>query len=166
MPTQARIDIELPEGVQEQWATSKTYPLYEVSDYGRVRRKNNARLVAQRISQQGYPVVTLSIRGKVMVRFTHVLSMDAFVGPKPDGYFVQHIDGNKLNNTLQNLRYAQAANFGGVQAPHLRGAEYLPPQAVWTVSERGAVRYSAETLEELHEILLRALASDNNEPPF
>ena len=31
--------------------------------------------------------------------------MSAFVGPRPEGYQVDHIDRDRVNNRLENLRY-------------------------------------------------------------
>lgn len=39
----------------------------------------------------------------------HLLVMSTFVGPKPEGYVVDHIDGNRYNNALSNLEYVTQA---------------------------------------------------------
>ena len=35
----------------------------------------------------------------------HVLVLSTFVGPRPDGMEVRHLDGNSLNNSLENLAW-------------------------------------------------------------
>ncbi len=35
----------------------------------------------------------------------HALVALAFIGPRPDGYDVMHIDGTRTNNAVGNLRY-------------------------------------------------------------
>jgi hypothetical protein len=92
---------------------------YEVSNFGRVKRLAGAfkykpsehilttRVLSARIA--GYPVVTLSGgRGKDQqsVQCIHRLVVAAFVAPVPRGLTVNHIDGVKTNNRLDNLEIA------------------------------------------------------------
>ena len=56
-----------------------------------ITAKNNA----------GYLI--MNVEGKT--RTIHTLVAEAFLGIRPDGYDVDHIDGNKLNNAASNLRY-------------------------------------------------------------
>lgn len=92
--------------------------IYEVSDEGRVRSvdrlyidKNgrSMRFRGQIRSQSmsaGYPVVSLrNGSGKNVARKVHWLVTAAFIGPKPDGLVVRHLDGNRLNNHIENLVY-------------------------------------------------------------
>lgn len=49
-----------------------------------------------------YKVSCTSRRGAITI---HELVMLAFVGPRPNGMEIDHIDRNKNNNRLENLRY-------------------------------------------------------------
>src|SRR5690606_19120684 len=40
----------------------------------------------------------------------HVLVAEAFIGPKPKGMTVNHIDGDKTNNHATNLEYLSVAD--------------------------------------------------------
>jgi hypothetical protein len=92
--------------MEEIWKPIPGYEgLYEVSSHGRVRtfrRKANGRLLKPGKASHGYFTVALG-RGKSCT--LHSLVTAAFLGPKPVGYEVLHIDGSRTNNCVSNLRY-------------------------------------------------------------
>jgi len=92
--------------------------LYEVSNLGRVRRVGGAAKtgngrgggalvgrVLTTVRRGGYAGVQLWRDGRVRNVLVHRLAAAAFIGPLPDGHEVNHIDGNKNNNTISNLEY-------------------------------------------------------------
>lgn len=93
----------------EQWRLVPGTPNYEVSDFGRVRRITGGRGVrAGRILKPGkhpggYQVVSLWTDGICRKRTIHTLVYEAFIGPRPEGMEVNHLDGVKTNNALSNL---------------------------------------------------------------
>lgn len=77
---------------------------YFISNLGRVKRAADGSLVSVwRLS--GYPAVTLRFMKEAKNRMIHSLVMESFVGPRPDGLGVAHLDGNKDNHRLSNLSY-------------------------------------------------------------
>lgn len=88
---------------------------YEVSDHGRVRRMDYtapmgtverrypARMLRTQLVQ-GYPTVGL---WRPVARHvgTHILVLEAFVGPRPAGAVAMHIDGTRDNSLTGNLRW-------------------------------------------------------------
>ena len=52
----------------------------------------------------GYLQVKTSMEGELHRKYAHVLVWEAFNGPIPDGYEIDHIDDNKQNNQLSNLQ--------------------------------------------------------------
>ena len=55
----------------------------------------------------------------------HVLLADAFIGPRPEGMEVRHLDGNPTNNDLKNLDYGtrqQNANDRVLHGTQPRGS--------------------------------------------
>lgn len=104
---------------------------YEVSDEGRVRsvdrevrhptgsvfiRRGREMKVSQ-MPGSGYPRVSLRDGEKAETFMVHVLVLEAFVGPRPDGHDACHADGTRTNNCLRNLRWdSRAANMADRQA--------------------------------------------------
>lgn len=87
--------------------------LYEVSSDGRVRRVGRdskgrpvrgGELKLQRV-WTGYLHATLCVGGKSARRYAHALVAEAFIGPKPEGAQVNHINGRKDDNRRENLEY-------------------------------------------------------------
>ena len=81
---------------------------YDVSDHGRVRswkRSGPPRVLRPGFSY-GYPYYNLHRVGrKQFVRRVHVLVMLAFVGERPEGLQIRHLDGDPANPHLSNLKY-------------------------------------------------------------
>lgn len=79
---------------------------YEISNYGQVRNSENGNVLKQQVSKRGYPIIRINDKNKKKVSFSiHRLVAKAFV-PNPRGYLeVNHLDGNKLNNSFLNLQW-------------------------------------------------------------
>jgi hypothetical protein len=58
-----------------------------------------------RTNRNGYEYVILRDRGRKWCVEIHVLMALHFLGPRPKGKVIGHIDGNKTNNRPENLRY-------------------------------------------------------------
>lgn len=99
----------------ETWRTVPGFPDYEVSDLGRVRSHKNGRpriLRDQRGNLNGHRKVTLSRGGVPTQERVHALVAAAFLGPRPAGHVVRHLNDNPADNRLTNLRYgSQAENL-------------------------------------------------------
>lgn len=88
----------------------KTIPFnedYEISNFGNVRSTkkygvNKTRILKPSISNKGYYMVALSKNGKMHTYTIHNLVVNTFIGERK-GLVINHIDGNKLNNHLENL---------------------------------------------------------------
>ena len=109
---------QTPTGVgefaDERWLPIEGYEdLYEVSDFGRVRRvatKGRARrrspIFIKPQMYQGYTRFLLAIGKHKRRFFGHYLVARAFIGPRPQGLQVAHLDGVRDHNRLPNLIYA------------------------------------------------------------
>ena len=77
---------------------------YSVSQLGEVRNDKTNKILSQRI-QQGYRHVGLTINGKAKSCRVHRLVAQAFI-PNPENKpYVNHIDGNRSNNNIENLEW-------------------------------------------------------------
>ena len=98
----------------EEWREFSA-PNYEVSSMGRVRRsKPGRRTFAGRVlspirQKCGYLSVRPVIGGKNVHYYVHDVVSEAFIGPKPDGSTVNHKNGNKHDNRVENLEYVSHA---------------------------------------------------------
>jgi hypothetical protein len=94
----------------EEWLPVREFPdHYEVSSLGRVRnvgtyhRSFTGKIRKPQISRNGYPIYSLSVKSRYIMRMAHRLVADAFLGPIPKGMQVNHKDGDKANCRLDNL---------------------------------------------------------------
>lgn len=97
----------------EFWREISSHPDYQVSSLGRVKRvkpdrhgRGLGRLIKPILSNNGYLVVSLHHNTRQCVRLVHRLVCEAFHGLPPYGYQACHNDGNRHNNTPENLRWA------------------------------------------------------------
>lgn len=97
---------------------------YSVSSEGHIRNDNTGKVKANHISKDGYSKVELYQDGMPARKRVHRLVAEAFI-PNPDGLpQVNHIDGNKLNNNVENLEWVDNsqnmihAYKNGLATPH------------------------------------------------
>lgn len=88
----------------ETWKDIFDYILYEVSDKGRVRNKTNGRIMKPDILT-GYAVYTLYKNCKPKRSNGHYLVLTTFRPDLKRNETINHKDGNKLNNNLENLEW-------------------------------------------------------------
>lgn len=90
---------------REIWRDIKDYEeLYQISNLGNIRSKKNCLNKKPSITNVGYYVVGL-YNGKNKNYLVHRLVAQAFIS-NPNNYSdVNHKDGNKLNNNVNNLEW-------------------------------------------------------------
>lgn len=91
----------------ETWLDVVGYEgLYQVNGRGDVKslKFGKERILKSSKSRYGYLIVSPCKEGKKKSFRVHRLVWEAFYGKIPDGMEIDHIDGNKLNNSVDNLR--------------------------------------------------------------
>jgi hypothetical protein len=85
------------------------YDKYDVSNYGHVRNKTTGLILKPSDNGNGYHQVILYKNGKRKNHSVHRLVLIAFV-PNPDNKpMCDHIDRNRTNNCLYNLRWSTSS---------------------------------------------------------
>lgn len=98
--------------LNEKWKPVKGYEgLYEVSNLGNVRSLRFGKVKVLKIRpNSGYLLVDLRKDGKRKSLLVHRLVYTAFIGPITPGMTVDHINGIKTDNRVENLQLLSGAN--------------------------------------------------------
>ena len=79
--------------------------LYEINKNGEVRNAKNKNTIVGDINNCGYYRVSLYNQGQSKRYFRHRLVAEQFLDKQEGKDFVNHIDGDKSNNSLENLEW-------------------------------------------------------------
>lgn len=90
-----------------EWKDIQEASNYEVSNNGDVRNKITKKILKGRLSQSGYLQVSIKIdaTNKFTNRYIHRLVAEAFIDNFENKRTVNHKDGNKKNNSVDNLEW-------------------------------------------------------------
>ena len=95
---------------KEIWKDIEGFPGYQVSTLGRVRNKKTGHIRKLSTDVVGYKSTTLYCENKPKTVRVHTLVANAFLGKRPRNYDVNHIDGDKTNNNINNLEYCSRSD--------------------------------------------------------
>lgn len=132
------------------------FPMYRVGSDGSLWsswRKNEWREMAVVLDKDGYRKALLQQGKGKAKRYTkvHTLILEMFIGPCPEKMEACHIDGNKLNNRSDNLRWDTHKNNIADRTKH------------GTVARGSRSGQSKLKEEDMPEILLRIQQGESYE---
>lgn len=91
--------------LNELWAAIEGTTYYSVSDLGRVRNDRTGLILKPQRTPSGYAIVRIARHGRVVNCKIHRLVTEAFITQTQNYDEVNHIDGDKLNNEVENLEW-------------------------------------------------------------
>jgi hypothetical protein len=108
---------------EEEWRVIPSFPDYEASSKGRIRRKTKPSgraggtslpgRVLKSVPARGWKLVNL---GGVCTKKVSILVAETFLGKRKKDHDVHHIDRNKTNDSASNLVYLQHADHSKLHA--------------------------------------------------
>jgi hypothetical protein len=153
--------------VAEEWRPVVGFEgYYEVSDLGRVRSisrfvtagyglKYCDGRVLKPSNSRGYLKLMLTAGPKRRSVTVHKVVADAFIGPLPEGFHVNHKDANKQNNSASNLEHVtpdgniqHAVSLGLMSRGESHGLAKLTDQIVLQVRRLTKQGVTARELSE------------------
>lgn len=165
--------------MSEEWKVITTYPNYSISSLGNVKNNITNRILRPYI-RNGYYSLTLCKNNIKKTYNIHTIVAEYFL-QKPDNnkkYVVNHIDENKLNNSIDNLEYltykentlysSSSSRSKNNEEFNLNDYKEIPNYSNYMVSKEGNIysksikRLSCKTVlpNGYHKIKLK---SDDNE---
>lgn len=139
------------------------YPNYRIERDGTITNIHTNRVLSTHVNKQtGYKMVSLWKENKEKKNTIHRLLAEHFI-PNPEGKkYVDHIDRNRLNNDLTNLRWVNGTennlNNGGQDREnhciYLRKKNGKPYLYKVVIQRYGVCKYigSCKTLEEAKQL--------------
>ena len=135
----------------ETWRPVLGYEgIYEVSDFGDVRslKFEKVKYMKKAKSSKGYEYLILWSKGKQKLYLVHRLVWEAFRGPIPDGYEIDHINTVRDDNRLANLRCVtpKENNHNPItRERHLESMRKLAESEEWCNNHLESMRKLAES---------------------
>ena len=92
--------------INEQWFSIPEYKgFYSITRSGKIKNDRTGHILSFYINKKGYKCIDLSTNGKRHKCRLHQLLANTFIGEQKKGLCVRHLDGNSLNNSIENLAY-------------------------------------------------------------
>lgn len=148
--TVADFETTLKEFSNEIWRDIAGYEgLYQASNCGRIRKINSAtKGILKGHYKQGYMHNALSKNGRQKKFFTHRLIAETFI-PNPENKpVVNHIDGNKLNNRVENLEWATVSE-------NTKHAYAMGLEKVLRGADNGNAKFTSEQIAEIRSTCIK-----------
>lgn len=90
----------------EEYKIIDEYPQYSVSNLGNIKHNKTKKILKKNVDRYGYYYVILSNNGvKKFFRIHRLVGLAFIINPE-NKLTIDHIDNNKKNNNVNNLRWA------------------------------------------------------------
>lgn len=136
----------------ENWKIVESCPNYSISSLGQVRNNKTGRILKNQSATNLYLFV--GICGKTT--YIHQLVTHHFIGKRPKDRVVDHIDGNRFNNNISNLRYISLSE--NVSSKHMSQGPHIMtvriPSKIWLKLRR---LYEERKIKSIQNALIKGL---------
>lgn len=105
----------------DNFRTIPDFPYCQADDIGniyRLYRNGSRRRLCQHLDRYGYHIIRLNRNGHRLHLKVHRLICSAFHGPCPANMMSIHFDGNKSNNSPDNLRWGTSQDNSNDKRRH------------------------------------------------
>lgn len=133
----------------------------EVSNTGKVRKLVSLKEFRQNDHKDGY--LCIKRQGKTL--YYHTFVAETWLGPRPEGMVIDHIDNNKKNNALTNLRYTtpsyNCSKADKMEETTPTGEVVFKPVRHWKenfIRDADRMKKDIETLKEENKALITKMA--------
>lgn len=139
----------------EEWKIIEEANGYEISNLGNVRNRITQKILKGRFSKSGYLQVSVKLNEtqKFSNKYIHRLVAIHWIENPENKKEVNHIDGNKENNTVENLEWVTPSE--NQKHRHLLGNGKTSQRKVGKFSKEGIL------LKEYNSIVEAAAAEGN-----
>jgi len=121
----------------EEYKIIKGYENYSVSNFGNVKNNKTDRILSQKINNHGYKGLILCKEGIRKYFSVHRLVALMFIDNPDNKPLVDHIDCNKQNNNISNLRWAtnqengRNTNLSNKNTSNVKGVHFNKQKNKW-----------------------------------
>ena len=143
--------------MSEKWTPAVGYEgIYEASDAGRIRSARTmtntfqGKILSSVPNSRDYQQVSLYKNGTKKSIRVHRIIMESFIGPRPDGKQINHIDGDRKNNRLDNLEYV-------TQSENMLHAYRIGLQLPVWGEAHGQGKLTEENVHEIRRLILEGM---------
>lgn len=142
------------------WKDIKNYKgLYQISDCGQIRKRKQYKNKEYRLLKpsysKGYLIISLYKNNQRQTKSIHRLLLETFVSFCPENMECRHLDGNRQNNKLSNLKWGtrsenvqDSIQHGTHFQPNNRGSKHANTQLTEIEIKKNKTFTSVESLSD------------------